>query len=149
MSDIILGTPFLTYAKAIVEHDPTQAVLFPGNQRWHSLNVFPVVASPDLTTPSNIQLVGASEAHQFMKRFRKEVQVYQVTVGELQDIVTASDSTQKAGGHFNGDPAVVELVERYRIRMFSDRVPTNRPRPNPNMPKCGNEDTVKGGSYPC
>ena len=92
--DIILGTPFLTYAKAIVEHDPTQAVLFPGNQRWHSLNVFPAVASPDLTTPSNIRLVGASEAHQFMKRFRKEVQVYQVTVGELQDIVTASDSTQ-------------------------------------------------------
>ena len=40
--DIILGTPFLTYAKAVVEHDPTQAVLFPGNQRWHSLNVFPV-----------------------------------------------------------------------------------------------------------
>ena len=34
--DIILRTPFLTYAKATVKHDPSQAVLFPGNQRWHS-----------------------------------------------------------------------------------------------------------------
>ena len=94
----------MTYAKAIVEHDPSQAVLFPGNQRWHSLNVFPAVTSPDLVTPSNIRLVGASEVHQFVKRFRKEVHVYQVTVGELQDIVTASDSTQKAGGAFQRGP---------------------------------------------
>ena len=52
-----------SFAKATVEHDPSQAVLFPGNQRWHSLNVFPAVASQDMATAPNIRLVGAQEGH--------------------------------------------------------------------------------------
>ena len=54
--DIILGTPFLTYAKAVVDHEG-QAVVFPGNKRWHSLNVFPIAVSPDMETVPNIRLV--------------------------------------------------------------------------------------------
>ena len=120
--DIILGTPFLTYAKAVVDHEG-QAVVFPGDKRWHSLNVFPIAVSPDIRTVPNIRLVEAKEAAHFLRLHRKNVQVYQVTVGELQTIVSASADTGKAGGQFSGDPRIVELVKRYRSRMFSDRVP--------------------------
>ena len=73
-----------------------------------------------------------------------------MTVGELQDIVTASDSTQKAGGQFNGDPAVVALVERYRSRMSVQRPGAYQPTTTePQHAQCGDENTAKGGIYPC
>ena len=73
--DIILGTPFLTYAKAVVDHE-CQAVVFPGDKRWHNLNVFPIAASPDMATVPNIRLVEAKEAANFLLHHRKDVQVY-------------------------------------------------------------------------
>ena len=71
-----------------------------------------------------------------------------MTVGELQNIVTASADTGKTGGQFQGDPAVVKLVERYRSRMFSDRVPTNRPQPDPDMPNVQMKISLKDGAIP-
>ena len=73
--DIILGTPFLTYAKAVgVEHE-SQAVVFPKDKRCNGtvrVNVFPIAASPDMATTPNIRLVGAKEAANFLHHHRSE-----------------------------------------------------------------------------
>ena len=110
--------------------------------------MFPIAVSPDIGTVPNIRLVEAKEAAHFLCLHRKDVQVYQVTVGELQTIVSASADTGKAEGQFKGDPRIVELVERYRSRMFSDRVPTNRPQPDPDMPNGQMKIPLKDGAIP-
>ena len=69
-------------------------------------------------------------------------------MGELQTVVPASADMGKAEGPITGDPRIVELVERYRSRMFSDRVPTNRPQPDPDMPNARLKIPLKDGAIP-
>ena len=136
--DVILGMPFMKGNKVNLGFNPDSHCVFPDGEIWWDVKRS---SKAQQTTygaeEANISFVGARAARRFIQtRGKNEFQVYQLTIGEIKNIIEASkdNPAQWQEKSVCIDQRIPDLADTYKQSLFRDRVPFPRKEPTGEMP---------------
>ena len=150
--DVILGMPFMKGNKVNLGFDPDSHCVFPDGEIWWDVKRSSKAQQTTYGAEgANISFVGARAARRFIQtRGKNEFQVYQLTIGEIKDIIEASKDTPAQWQEKSVciDQRIPDLADKYKQSLFRDRVSFPRKEPTGEMPNESMRIPLQDGAIP-